>query len=148
VFRGVGRRLPAAALIGLGAAALYEASSLAFGTVRQPGSGFFPTLVSLALIVFGAMALADAPEPPARAASAGTLAPARVWALIVALAVYAWAIVPLGFLLSTVALLLVLLRGIGLVGWRVSVALATVASLASYVLFTRLGMLPAGVLGF
>jgi putative tricarboxylic transport membrane protein len=146
--RGLARRLPAAALIGLGIAALYEASSLSFGTVREPGSGFFPVLVSLVLIAFGAVSFAAAPVSPGQSIRAEAHAEARPWILVAALAAYAWAIVPVGFLLSTTALLLVLLRGIGRARWQVSIALAAFASLACYLLFTRLGMpLPPGVLG-
>lgn len=142
-------RFPAAVLIGLGLAALYEALSLPFGSVRQPDSGFYPTLVCVALIVFGGVALVD----PGRASPHGE-APAsgghaRVWLVAAALAAYAWAVTPLGFLPCTAALLLLLLRGIGRASWPVSVAAAVIGSTACYALFTRLGMpLPAGVLGF
>ncbi|MGH8698411.1 MAG: tripartite tricarboxylate transporter TctB family protein [Burkholderiales bacterium] len=138
-------RLPAAALIGVGLAALYAASDLSFGTVRQPGSGFFPTLVCVALIVFGGLALAD----PARALPApGSGGEARIWLVVAALAAYGWALAPVGFLPCTMALLLLLLRGIGGVSWPISLAAAAVGAIACYGLFTRLGMpLPAGVLG-
>lgn len=142
-------RLPAAVLIGLGLAALYEASSLPFGTVREPDSGFYPTLVCVALIVFGALALAGPvrPSPEGKAPVPG--GHARVWVIAAALAAYAWGIAPIGFLLCTAALLTVLLRGIGRVPWPASLAAAAIGSAACYGLFTQLGMpLPAGVLGF
>ena len=142
-------RLPAAALVGLGLAALYEASSLPFGTVRQPDSGFYPTLVSLALIVFSAVALAEATPASPHAEAADARAQTRVWAVVASLAAYAWAITSVGFLVCTVALLVVLLRGIGRMSWPASAAAAVLASVACYALFTRLGLpLPAGVLGF
>lgn len=143
------RRLAAAALVALGLAALYGASNLPFGSVRQPDSGFYPTLVSLALIVFSAIALADpAPSSP-HAETTDARGQARVWTVVAALAVYAWAIAPVGFLVCTAALLVVLFRGIGRLPWIRSVAVALIASVACYGLFTRLGLpLPAGVLGF
>ena len=141
-------RLPALALIGLGLAALYEASTLSFGTVRQPGSGFYPTLICVLLIVFGGLALANPTSSP-RGEPADGGGNVRVWLVVGAVAAYAWALVAVGFLLCTAALLLLLLRGVGRVRWPTSLAAAALGSTACYVLFTRLGTpLPAGVLGF
>lgn len=141
-------RLPAAVLIGIGVAALYEGSGLSFGSVRQPGSGFYPTLVCVALIVFATIAFAK-PSPSDAIKAREPHGQARVWLVVAALAVYAWVLTPVGFLLCTAALLAVLLRGIGRVSWPVSLAAAAIGSIACYVLFTQLGMpLPAGVLGF
>lgn len=141
-------RFPAAALIGLALAALYEASGLSFGTVWQPGSGFYPTLVCIALLAFAAISLRTAP-PPSHSSEAEAGGQARVWLVVAALAAYVWALVPVGFLPCTAALLLLLLRGIGRVSWPASVAAAAIGSIACYALFTRLGMpLPAGVLEF
>ena len=146
--RQLSGRLPALALIALGLAALTEASGLSFGTLRQPGSGFYPTLVSLALIAFGALSLGvAAPAPGSRSAPPG--GHARVWLVVAALAAFVWALKPVGFLLCAAALLLLLLRGIGGVSWLASTAAAALGSVACYALFTRLGMpLPAGLLGF
>lgn len=146
---GIRGRLPAVALIGLGLAALYEASSLPFGTVRQPDSGFYPILVSIALVVFGAVAAAEATPSSPNETPAVAGAQARVWLAIFALAAYAWAVAPIGFILCTAALLVLLLRGIGRVRWSASMAAAMLASVACYSLFTKLGMpLPAGLLRF
>lgn len=142
-------RLVCAALIGVGLAALYGASNLSFGTARQPDSGFFPISVTVALILFAAIAIADGPPPPRGEATAETGGNARIWAVIVALAVYAGLITPVGFIVSTAALLVLLLRGIGRVSWAASAAGAVLGSVGCYWLFTRLGMpLPAGILGF
>lgn len=146
---GLGRRLPALALIGLGLAALYEASSLPLGTMRQPGSGFYPTLVCVALIVFAGLALADSARSPLDQEADDVGGHARVWLVVAALAAYVWALVPVGFLACTTALLLLLLRGIGRVSWSASAVAAAIGSIACYALFTRLGTpLPAGVLAF
>jgi putative tricarboxylic transport membrane protein len=142
-------RLPGAVLVGVGLAALYAASSLSFGTVRQPGSGFFPTLTCFALIVFGAMAFAHPANPEPHSQAVDPRGQARVWLVVVALAAYTWALAPVGFLGCTVVLLLLLLRGIGRASWPVSLSAAVIGSTACYSLFTRLGMpLPAGVFGF
>jgi hypothetical protein len=142
-------RLPAAALIGVGLAGLYAASGLSFGTVRQPGSGFFPTLICILLVAFGGLALAQPVDAAPREEAGNSPGHARVWLTIAALAAYAWTLTPVGFLACTVVLLLLLLRGIGGTSWRASLSAAAIGSLACYALFTRLGMpLPAGILGF
>jgi putative tricarboxylic transport membrane protein len=147
VARQVIERLPALALIALALAALHEASGLAFGTLRQPGSGFYPTLVCVALIAFGALSLAaPASQGSPAAPPAGH---ARVWLVVTALAAFVWMLNPVGFVLCAALLLLLLLRGIGGVSWLASTTAAALGSLACYALFTRLGMpLPAGLLGF
>jgi hypothetical protein len=124
-------------------------SSLPFGTVRQPGSGFYPTLVCVALIVFGGLALADPARSPLNQEADDTGGHARVWLVVAALAAYAWALTPVGFVLCTAALLVLLLRGIGRVSWIASAAAAVIGSSACYGAFIRLGLpLPAGAFGF
>jgi len=137
-------RIASAALLLLGLAALYAAWRLPFGSVRQPETGFFPTLVALALVLFSGLALAERPEIPEPLRRGG---PARLWVVTGATAAYAALIQPVGFPVCTVALLLLLLRGIGRLSWIVSIVAALVASIVTYELFTRLGMpLPAGLL--
>ncbi len=144
----LGPRLPAATLAAIGLAALYKASALPFGSVSQPGSGFFPTLTGVALAVFATMALLASPAKPEEAET-----PARsdtaVWVVVIALLAYVLALPRVGFILSTAAIILLLLRGIGGVPWRTSLIAAMVAAAACYALFTRLGVpLPPGILAF
>lgn len=142
-------RLPSAALIALGLAALYEASSLPFGTVRQPDTAFFPSLVSLALVCFAALATVRGDEPEGFEVPAESGGQSRAWAVIVAVAVYAGLLAPVGFLICTAALLLLLLRAIGRASWTASTVGAAAGSVCCYALFTRMGMpLPDGLLGF
>ena len=147
--RWLAPRLPSAALMALGLAALYKASSLPFGTVREPDSGFYPILICIALVAFAGISFAS-PEPPG--ASEGDSHPrgsSRVWSIVVAMVLYVWALGAVGFLLCTTALVVLLLRGIGALPWLHSVVAAVVAAAACYALFTRLGVpLPAGILSF
>lgn len=148
-WRSLAPRLPSAALCLLGLAALYKASSLPFGTVRQPDSGFFPTLACVVLIVFAGASCASADHPPSTESASQPNGALRLWAVVVALALYAWAFVAVGFLLCTAALILLLLRGVGNVPLARSALVAVVAATVCYGLFTRLGVpLPAGILGF
>ena len=136
-------RAACALLVVLGVAAVYAASRLSFGSVRQPETGFFPTLVALALVLSSALALVERPQDLEPEEKGGMV---RTWIVIGAIAAYAALIQPVGFVVCTVALLLLLLRGIGGVSWVASMVAALIASAACYELFTRLGMpLPAGI---
>ena len=73
----------------------------------------------------------------------------RVVVLIAALAAYAWLLPRVGFIVCTIALLVLMLRGLGRVGWLWTSVSAVTGTVACYVLFTRLGLpLPDGLLGF
>lgn len=147
LLNALGPRLPAAAFAAFGLAALFKASALPFGSASQPGSGFFPTLIGVALVVFATVAFfAPAKPGEAQGLARGETA---VWVVIIALLAYVLALPHLGFIPSTAAIILLLLRGIGSVPWRTSLIAAIVAAVACYVLFTRLGVpLPPGVLAF
>lgn len=142
-----GERVFGAALIAAGLFALYPRVELPFGTLREPGAGFFPVVVAVALILFAALALIGAvTETDESKAPPGGLLRASVMAVTVAL--YAWLVPIAGFLLCTVTLLLVALR-LGSVRWMPTLLFAATGAIGSYLLFTRLGVpLPSGLLGF
>lgn len=148
--RGVprGERVFGAALVGVGLVALYKANSLPLGNLREPGSGFFPVVVAVALVLFAALALTSR-NPEADKSPAEPGGAARMWVLSVMVAAYAWFLPSVGFVLCTVVLLGLLLRGVGDVGWLSTVICAAGGAAGCYFLFTRLGMpLPSGLLGF
>lgn len=149
-WRALARRLPSIALVALGLGAIHEVSSLPFGTVSHPDSAFYPTLVAVALMIFGVVSLAaDESETPAEGDSPERHGVLRVSIVVAALTVYALALVQVGFILCTTVLLVLLLRGMGRLRWGPSVAGSVLASFGCYGLFTRLGVpLPAGILGF
>lgn len=143
-----GEHVFGAALIGIGLFALYARTGLPLGTLREPGAGFFPAAVAVALILFAALALgsrtSEMNKPPAEPGGV-----AGVWILIALLAAYGWFLQPVGFVLCTTVLLGVVLRGLGAVGWPSTIVCAAGGAAGCYFLFTRLGMpLPAGLLGF
>lgn len=144
----LGERIGSLFLAGLGLGGLYIASRLNFGNAHQPGSGFYPVLVCVLLASLGVLSLVRAdPEPPAEPVSAG--GDARIWIVVASLVVYIWALPRVGFVLCTVALLLLLLRGVGRVSWTGSAISAVVGSVATYAGLVRLGLpLPAGLLPF
>jgi len=142
-------RYAAAALIALGLAALYAATDLHFGTARQPGTGFFPILVAVALVIFAAFAFAERPEPQDGDETVEAGGPAHVWVVIAVLATYAGLVKAAGFIICTALLLFVLLRVIGRASWAGTAIGVVSGSIGCYWIFSRLGLpLPTGLLGF
>ena len=147
--RALGERAAAAVLAAVGVAALYKASALPFGNVSEPGSGFFPILIGAALMLFGGVSFFLPSAKPAEGQPAAPRGEWLVWMVIAALVAYALALSRVGFVPCTALIVLLLLRGVGAVPWRASLAIAVVAAVACYLLFTRLGVpLPAGLLAF
>ena len=143
-------RWAAGVLLGFGLAAIVEARRLAVGGPSRPGPGFFPfwlavafTIAALALFVlsFRAQPIASAGEPP------------RWRALVLtslSLLGYAMALEPLGFLLATFLLMLVLFRSVEPLAWPAAVGGSLATSLLAYALFKvwLQVQLPAGPWGF
>lgn len=127
---------------------MYEAWKLPFGSLRAPDSGFFPLVLGLVLVLVSGViwaptfSSARAPAPPEAAQGIP-----RVGMAILALVVYALALERLGYLASTGLVMPLLLRGLGRVGWRTTLAVSVVSVVGSYVVFRWLGVpLPRGVL--
>jgi len=138
-------------LTGLAAFVLLEAGQLSFGSMRVPRTAFFPVILAtllliLSLILLG-QALRGAPpgRGPERIEAEGWY---RIGATLVTLVGFALALERLGFLLSTLLLMVLLLRAIESLAWRKVLAVALVTSLVAYGLFGwLLGIpLPAGIL--
>ena len=129
-------RWAAGVLLGFGLAAIVEARRLPVGEPGQPGPGFFPfwlavafTIAALALFVLSFRArpsIAPAGEPP------------RWRALVLtslSLLGYAMALEPLGFLLATFLLMLLLFRAVEPLGWPAAVGGSLATSLLACALF-------------
>jgi len=143
-----GERVFGAALVGIGLVALVAGSKLPFGTLREPGAGFFPLTVAAALILFAALSIFE-DDSGAEASSGASGGGKRASMLAILLAAYAWLLPSAGFLLCTTVLLATVLGGLGRVRWLRAITVAAVAATVCYFLFTRLGMpLPRGLVGF
>jgi putative tricarboxylic transport membrane protein len=143
----MGETLFGASLLGAGLFAIYKASALPFGSLREPDSGLFPVAVTVAFTLLAALSLA---APPLEGGSAPDRAGMkRVLVLIGALVAYALLLPRAGFIVCTVALLALVLRGLGRVGWIGTAISSAVTTIGCYYLFTRLGLpLPSGLIGF
>ena len=121
------------------------------GTPVSPGAGFWPLSVALAMLGIGALLFLRAqPDGVAHGGDAASGASRwRSFALSLAtLVAYIAVLEPLGYLLTTAAMLLVQLRGVEARPWKSSLVIALVASLASLIVFKVLlkVSLPVGVL--
>ncbi len=100
-------------LLAFGLAALWTGLQWPLGTMRLLGPAAMPALASLLIVVpmaalVGKLLLRPTPAKPDEADATGSGGWPRIVASIVALLVYAAALVPLGFLASTAALMLCL----------------------------------------
>jgi putative tricarboxylic transport membrane protein len=132
--------------------ALVVSARMEMDHAARPGPGFFPLLVSAALLLVSLALGVRAWRHPPSTAAAEAPAPSRVWALIatiVALAVYITAFDRVGFVVSTVALLAFLFGALGRYRWPVALAGAVAVALAARLVFdTWLQVrLPADVWG-
>jgi len=141
-------RLSGSVLVLTASFAIFEASRLPFGTLRTPDAGFFPLCLSVLLLVLGVgivvRSYAIEPQP--------VEFPARAWYVLVAAAafvLYALVVQIIGFLISTVVVMLLLMRGLGGMSWTRALVIAVSGVVLSYLGFLELGVpLPRGISPF
>ena len=124
---------------------------LGTGTIAAPGSGFLPFWAGLLMCAFAVAVLWSAvTEPgPSIASLWSGMRWGNVVLMIFSLGVYAALLETLGFLLASIPLLLVLLRGVDPVPWRVAIPIAVLATVGVWWVLKRMLLiqLPAGLLG-
>ena len=148
------RRLTIAAsliLAGLAGLTLFEASRLAFGSIRVPQTGFFPSILAILLLFFSIALLVQTCRQAGGESGEQPItseAWIRISITLAAMLGFALVLEKVGFLLSTFTVMLVLLRVIEPQKWPRVLAVALATALISYFLFGRLLNipLPAGVL--
>jgi putative tricarboxylic transport membrane protein len=118
-----------------GAAAAYESAKLQFGTVHNPGQGFFPWWTSVVIILLAMILLIGALKSRSSAAREKSGRIARVVALLVVLAAYSFLLDPLGYPLCTFFLVLFMLRATDPQRWTVALGMALITAVGSYIVF-------------
>ena len=120
-------------VVAIGAAAFVGSLSLGAGTARQPGSGTWPMLISLVMIVLGLALL-----PAVRRTSDAERFTRSSWLVLVGLAtmvVFVAVISVIGFEIPTVLLAFVWLRFLGGESWRSSIITSLGVVVAFYLIF-------------
>ncbi len=118
-----------------GAAAAYESAKLPFGTVHNPGQGFFPWWTSVVIILLALILLVRALRLRSSAAQEESGRITRVAALLVVLAAYSFLLDPLGYPLCTFLLVLFMLRATDPQRWTVALGMALMTAVGSYIVF-------------
>lgn len=135
-------------LVGIGV--VVESIRLQIGTPLMPQPGFFPFLggflligLSIVLLVQGWMGRSEQKQE-----AFGELR--RPVILIVSMSVYTALLDPVGYVLPTIAISVLILRVLGVTSWKVLILAGVGLSVGTYVLFGRLlGIdLPQGVITF
>jgi putative tricarboxylic transport membrane protein len=126
--------------LALGGFVIWSSFKLKIGSINDPGSGY----VLFAMSVIIAAVTEGGPTVASRWEGARWSKPA---ALIVCLIVYCFALEPLGFLVSTIPLMLLLLRAIDPVRWVLAIPLGVLAPLGMWWLLKHvlLIQLPVGL---
>jgi len=137
----------------MGIGVCYGGVDLELGTLRDPGSGFMFFWVGMIMIGLSLSILVRAVKKTAVAGELKALWTEIRWkkivSVLVALFLYAYAFTSLGFILTTILLLIFLFKSIEPQRWSWAILGAIISTLAAYGVF-RLWLgsqLPRGLLG-
>ena len=120
--------------LAFGAIAAYEAAKLPFGTVHNPGPGFFPWWTSAVIALLALILLVQLlTSRPSTVQGSGRIA--KVAALLVVLTAYTFLLDLLGYPLCTFLLVLFMLRATDPQRWPVALGMAAITAVGSYVVF-------------
>ena len=129
---------------------MIESMRLKVGTIHNPGPGFMPFFLGLALALLAVLAFFF-PEPPENAASfwKDWRRGASTFYIFAGFTVYVFLLKPLGFYIGTFLLMFFLLKLSGEKGYKRPLSISLLAVLVTYVLFYKLLFIPfpRGLLG-
>jgi putative tricarboxylic transport membrane protein len=135
--------------LALGAFVIWSGVKLGLGSINDPGSGFVMFYTGILMCMFAAAIVVSAmteggPTFAARWEGASWGKPVTI---IASMIVFSMALEPLGFLLSTIPLMLLLLRVIDPVRWTLALPIAVLAPLGCWWVLKRalLIQLPTGM---
>src|SRR6185437_5248066 len=127
-----------AVLVVFAIVALFDAWKLPFGSLHAPDAGFFPLSLSFLLLLFGGGIVLGSFVRTSEPAGFS----ARSWQVAIAAAaflLYALVLNAVGFVLATIAIMLLVMRGLGGMGWKQALLIAIPSVVLSYAAFVKLG---------
>jgi putative tricarboxylic transport membrane protein len=137
--------------LALGCFVIWSGLKLKLGTINDPGSGYVLFYTGILMCVFAAAIIVAAvteggPTLASRWQGARWSKPALVIACLIA---FSFALEPMGFLLSAIPLMLLLLRVIDPVRWSLAIPVAVLVPLGMWWVLKRLLLiqLPSGLFG-
>ncbi|WBL78712.1 tripartite tricarboxylate transporter TctB family protein [Bradyrhizobium xenonodulans] len=140
-------------LIGLALAGfvIWQGLKLKLGTINDPGSGYVLFYTGILMCVFATSIIVSAITEggPTLASRWENVRWSKPLLVIACLTVFSFALEPLGFLLSSIPLMLVLLRVIDPVRWTLAIPVAVLVPSGMWWVLKRLLLiqLPSGLFG-
>lgn len=137
--------------LALGGFVIWQRLKLKLGTINDPGSGYVLFYTGILMCVFAASIIISAITEggPTLASRWQNVSWSKPLLVIVCLTAFSFALEPLGFLLSSIPLMLLLLRLIDPLRWTLAMPIAALAPLGMWWMLKRLLLiqLPSGLFG-
>jgi len=135
--------------LALGGFVIWQGLKLKLGTINDPGSGYVLFYTGILMCVFAASIIISAiiEGGPTLASRWQNVSWSKPLLVIVCLTAFSFALEPLGFLLSSIPLMLLLLRLIDPLRWTLAMPIAVLAPLGMWWMLKRLLLiqLPSGL---
>jgi putative tricarboxylic transport membrane protein len=133
---------PAGVLLVIGVFTAFESSRLTLGSPGLPGPGFFPFYLSVGLILASTALLVESlrQKLPDDGRIGETFNRSKPVLAFLAMFVYAFVLEPLGFVISTFIVLVVLWKIAEGKSWRPAIVRSVVATALTYVMFRMLSV--------
>lgn len=137
--------------LGLGGFVIWQGLKLKLGTINDPGSGYVLFYTGILMCVFAGSIIVSAVTEggPTLASRWENVSWSKPLLVIACLIVFSFALEPLGFLLSSIPLMLLLLRLIDPVRWTLAIPVAVLVPSGMWWVLKRLLLiqLPSGLFG-
>ena len=132
----------------IGAGIFWQGKRLWMGTLRGPGPGFFPNIVSVLMMILALFLIIPKGKEGSERGFFTLNATIRIAIILAALVAYSMALEPLGFMATSFLLMTCLFRVYGNLRWPLAVLYGFIGVVASYLLFEVAleGNLPKGVI--
>jgi cellulose synthase/poly-beta-1,6-N-acetylglucosamine synthase-like glycosyltransferase len=142
----VSEKISSVLFVVFGAFLIFESRKYSMGAIDNPGPGFLPFLLGIAIVLMS-IALLIRVWKKRRTEDRGSSWPERkglirISVIFVAILLFAALLETTGYMINVFALFLILLRPVGKQKWLWTLLISIGATLVSYLLFDRWLMLP------